>query len=242
MTKRLLDRQSDLLHHLTGVAAIFDAGADAVTPSLQRFNRRLLAIEARFSFEKRLSKIEAVFPSSFDLIGKRRERLIRDFVARCPPVAVGRLENARQFYEFLSRSWGRGRQPRYLLDVAACELAIATVRGSVAGDGRCDSMVSMPSLRIRRSPQVELLRLRYDVRPFFEHAAVTINPARRDLRLAVVAQSSSRDPAIFELAPAVFDLVQSFDTWVDWAAVGGMKDARELITDLVARGLVEMKS
>jgi hypothetical protein len=82
MTKRLLDRQSDLLHHLTGVAAIFDAGADAVTPSLQRFNRRLLAIEARFSFEKRLSKIEAVFPSSFDLIGKRRERLIRDFVVR----------------------------------------------------------------------------------------------------------------------------------------------------------------
>ncbi len=242
MTKRLLDRQSDLVHYLTSVAAIFDAETDPVAPSLRRFDRRLLAIEARFSFEKRLAKIEAVFPHSFALIGKRRERLIHDFVASCPPAAIGRLENARQFYGFLSQSWGRGRQPRYLLDVAACELAIATVRSGAAGEARCGSMVSTPSPRIRRSPQVELLRLRHDVRPFFEHAAVATNPARRDLRLAVVAQSSGQDPAIYELAPAIFDLVQSFDSWVDWAAVGGMKDARELIADLIARGLVEMQS
>jgi hypothetical protein len=62
MTKRLLDRQARLLEYLTSGDAIFDDGCGGPRdPILQGFDWALLHIEARFSHEKRMEKIAAVF-------------------------------------------------------------------------------------------------------------------------------------------------------------------------------------
>src|SRR5207344_1433911 len=99
MTRRLRDRQSSLIHYLTSGAAIFDnSDHQPVDPALRGIDRRLLGIEARFSFEKRMEKIAAVFPRTLELLVADHDTLFREFVEACPPFAIGRLENARQFH------------------------------------------------------------------------------------------------------------------------------------------------
>jgi hypothetical protein len=71
---------------------------------------RLLCLEARFSHEKRMAKIVTVFPKTFRLLGADRaaivrEAIVREFVAACPPTDITRIENARQFHDFLCARW-----------------------------------------------------------------------------------------------------------------------------------------
>ena len=104
MTKRLLDRQVSLIHYLTSSGAIFgDAERRPADPVLRGIDKNLLGMEARFSFEKRIEKIDAVLPRTFDLLGAQRELLIREFVESYPPADIGRLENARQFCDFIRK-------------------------------------------------------------------------------------------------------------------------------------------
>src|SRR5262245_27702226 len=99
MAGRLLDRQARLLEYLTSGGAIFrDQRAAPLDASLQGIDRRLLDLEARFSHEKRMEKIEAVFPMTFALLGADRDAIVRAFVKACPPLDIRRLENARQFH------------------------------------------------------------------------------------------------------------------------------------------------
>ena len=68
MPKRLLDRQVSLLEYLTNGGAIFGETADAaLDQGLQGIDRGCSHIEARFSHEKRMEKIAAVFPRTFEL-------------------------------------------------------------------------------------------------------------------------------------------------------------------------------
>ena len=128
--KGLLDRQVSLLEYLTSGEAIFgDSCGNLRDPILQGIDRRLLDIEARFSHEKRMDKIAAVFPMTLALLGEDRDAAVREFVHACPPVDIGRLENARQFSDFLISRWGTRRPALpYLPDVTACELACVQVR------------------------------------------------------------------------------------------------------------------
>jgi hypothetical protein len=128
--KGLLDRQVRLLEYLTSGEAIFgDSCGSLRDPILEGIDRRLLHIEARFSHEKRMAKIAAVFPKTLALLGEDRDAVVREFVHACPPVDIGRLENARQFSGFLISRWATRRPALpYLPDVAACELACAQVR------------------------------------------------------------------------------------------------------------------
>jgi hypothetical protein len=135
MAKRLLDRQVSLLHYLTSSGAIFgDQRNVQLDPALRGIDRALLRIEARFSHDKRMEKIVAVFPRTFALLGAGRETLVRDFVDACPPADISRLENARAFHAFLCGRWRHEPPtPPYLCDVAACELACASARGAAEG-------------------------------------------------------------------------------------------------------------
>lgn len=65
MTRPLLERQVSLVEHLTGGAAIFD-GADGSTVDLEGIDGALLRVEARLSYAKRMEKITAVLPKTFE--------------------------------------------------------------------------------------------------------------------------------------------------------------------------------
>jgi hypothetical protein len=233
----LLDRQTRLLEYLTSGEAIFgDVGSRSRNPLLQGFDRALLHIEARFSHEKRMEKIAAVFPKTFALLGDDRDAIVREFVHACPPVDISRLENARQFYNFLISRWDN-RPPtlRYLPDVTTCELAVAQVR--IGADSPLPVAKrpahNRPS-EIRRSPLIALLHTRFDVRPIFEGKSRDISPIERVVPLAISFRAG--EIGIFELTPEVFDLLAALDTWV---AVDELPNAEGLIADLGEAGLLE---
>jgi hypothetical protein len=73
-------------------------------PALDGFDSRLLWLEARLSHLKRIDKITAVFQKTLQIV-QDPGALIRTFVDAYPPIDVQRIENARQFYEFLCGRW-----------------------------------------------------------------------------------------------------------------------------------------
>src|SRR4029077_20248015 len=188
MASRLLDRQARLLEFLTSAEAIFGDSCDASRdPILHGFDRARLHIEARFSHDKRMEKIAAVFPKTFDLLGDDRDAVVREFTQACPPVDISRLENARQFHDFLSSRW-ENQPPTlpYLVDVTACELACAQAR--LDADDPLAAAKS-PSLagtsEIRRKPGIALLRTRFDIRPVFKDKGGDLSPVERMVPLAI---------------------------------------------------------
>ena len=178
-------------------------------------------------------------------MGADRDPIVRGFVEACPPVDISRLVNARQFHDFLSARWQREPpDPPYLPDVAACELACAEVRvdtEEAAMTGRRTACASAPRRWIRRCPGVALLRCAYDIRPIFEEAAGEVAPTERDTPIAVAMPSGADQPRMFELPPAVFDLLAALDDWVDPAVFCDTPDANELIVDLAEHGLLEVR-
>jgi len=234
MADRLLDRQVRLLEHLTGGAAIFGTGHGAsIERAPQGIHGGLLHLEARFSHEKRMAKIEGVLSRTLDLLGTARAGIIRDFVEACPPVSISRLENAHQFHDFLSRRWlGEPPEPPYLPDVASFELADAEVRVGKRLGTDMDDASEVPRGAIRRHPRVVLLRCAYDIRPIL--GGRVGESVRRDTRLAVAMPSDAKHPIVSELSPELFDLLEELDDFVNL-------EMSEFIADLTTRGLVEVR-
>jgi hypothetical protein len=236
MAKRLLDRQVRLLEYLTSGDAIFRDRREApLDPALEGLDRGLLGLEARFSHEKRMEKIAAVFPKSFELLGNSLDAIVREFADTCPPLDISRIENARQFHEFLTAHWQRNAPtPPYLPDVAACELACAKARVEV-DDGMAEANPADAMHRgVRRTRGVVLLRTRYDIRTIFEDGDP--EPIERETPIAVVVRSGA--PQVFDLTPELFDLLAALD---QWTAVDEPADTGGLIVDLVAAGLLELR-
>jgi hypothetical protein len=242
MSERLLDRQVRLLEHLTSGAGIFsaDAGASAGAARLN-IDRGLLHLEARFSHEKRMQKIEWVLTSTLALLGSNRARIVRDFVEACPPEGISWLENARQFHDFLTARWQREAPlPPYLPDVAAYEMAYATVR---AGENRAsnatDPVGGLPGA-FRRYPNVVLLRCAYDIQPILEGRAGDAGAGRREVLLAVAMPPGTDDPLVSELSSDLFELLEMLNQFTDPAILEDTPGLETLISDLAARGLVEL--
>jgi hypothetical protein len=244
MRTRLLDRQGRLLEYLTSSGAIFGGNADeSLNPALQGIDRGLLRLEACFSHEKRMEKISAVFPRTFQLLGADHAAILREFVEACPPVDITRLENARQFYNFLCTRWRHSPpEPPYLGEVAACEFAF--VKARVGGEARTSEPAGSeqaPRDGIRRPPGVILLRCAYDVRPIFEGGPGDAAPVRRDTPLAIAVPPHAEHPKVFELLPPAFDMLAALDDWTDRFALGRSPELDELICALTEHGLVEVR-
>jgi len=237
-----LDRQISLLAYLTSSRAIFgERGAAALDPALRGIDSDLLHIEARFSHEKRLTKIALVFPKTFALLADRSDALVREFAGSSPPFDIGRIENARQFHQFLCACWrNEPPQPPYLHDIAACELALATARAAPdeRSCARDDSDASPRSLR--RHPSVTLLRCDYDVRAIFGDGATAAIPVARQSLIAVAVVADG-DPQIMDIASEVFDLLAALDDWTDPRLLGAMPGAGALFAELAQAGLLEMR-
>jgi hypothetical protein len=246
MTNRLLDRQLSLINYLTSAPAIFgDQQRMPIDPPLHGIDRNMLQLEARFSHEKRMEKIAGVFWRTLKLLGSDRGSIERAFVETSPPTSIGRLENARQFHDFLLEHWRR--RPHwlpYLADLMVCEFALALARdrgaldatgeGTKRGDKR-----SLPAA-LRRHPGVVLVRCRHDIRGIFMSDATQEAPALRDVPLAVISRHDSGEPEVVELDPVVYNLLAALSDWTP-RAFREPSGARRLINDLVAQGLVERR-
>jgi hypothetical protein len=237
MAKPLLQRQAELIEYLTSAAAVFgddsrpDKGPDG-------FDLRLLRLEARFSYEKRVEKIRAVCAKTFEILGPESQELMRAFVEACPPTAIGRLDNARQFQGFLADRWRREMlDPPYLPDVAGLEIACAAA--AVAAGAVEAPPAGSPKGGVRRAPGVVLLRCVYDVRPIFEQGWGGTVPTQRDTFLAVVVPPAADAPQVFELLPPVFELVSALDDVTDPTLFGAPAVMRPLVRELAQLGLVE---
>jgi hypothetical protein len=243
VAKGLFDRQEKLLEYLTSGAAIFGEENNApLAPALHGINPDLLHIEASLSHEKRISKISAVFPRTFELMAEYRTAIPHEFAIVCPPERIGVIENARQFHGFLcSRRDREPTQTPYLHEVAACELALAEVRVTV--QNRRETMDGIGSIApgsIRRRPSIVLLRCTYDIQPIFASATAKDRPSERDTPLAIVMMPGAQHARVFELAPAVFDLLSAIHDWSAWPELGDTADLKGVIGELVECGLVEV--
>jgi hypothetical protein len=246
MATRLLDRQVRLLEYLTSRGAIFGDGGDAPLDwRVEGIDRRLLRLEACFSHEKRMEKIIAALPKTFRLLGADRAAIIREFVEACPPTDIGRIENARQFYDFLCARWRREPpeppEPPFLEDVAACEFACARVRGGVKAQEVEPASGTQPrGDAVRRHPDLVLLRCAYNIRPIFEGGPEEAAPAKRDTPLAIVVPPTGEHPNVFELLPVAFDMLAALDHWTDRLEFGTAPELDELIGELARHGLIEV--
>jgi hypothetical protein len=240
MAKRLLERQTSLIEHITSSAAIF-GGEEQPAPEFEDIDRTLLQVEAKFSYAKRMEKITAMLPRTFELLRSGEAALVRAFVEACPPTTLSRLENARQFHQFLSLRWmHEAPDPAYICDVAACEMACAELDAEDQEPDRARSEVSARRSGIRRCPNVILLRCAYDVRPIFETELKTV-PMKRETTLVIALPLCSNRPQIFEVIPAVFDLLAALDDWTDPPALSAGPNFASLLADLTVRGLVEVR-
>jgi hypothetical protein len=237
MSESLLQRQTCLLEYLTGGGTIF--GKDDPASSWRGMNCGLLHLEARFSHEKRMAKIKAVLPRTLDHLGMAREAIIHDFAHACPSTSIGRLENARQFHDFLLARWqSKPADPPYLPDLAAFEIAYAAVQ-------RMPSEYSQTAARavpraLRRHPAVVLLRTDYDIRPILEHDAPKTAPDPGEACLALTMPAHGKEPVVQALLPELFALLDMLDDFAPRKAFEDMPNADAIIDDLVASGLVEV--
>jgi hypothetical protein len=243
MPDRLLDRQARLLEHLTSGTAIFGADRGTLTGcTAQGIHGGLLHLEARFSHEKRMEKIEWVLTGTFGLLGRNRALVVSDFVEACPPLSISWLENARQFHDFLSARWlSEKPDPPHLPDVAAYELAYATVRAGQRPGMEAMESASDVSGAIRRHPSVVLLRCAYDMRPILEGRAGAAAPARRDTWLAVALPPGSDEPLVSELSGELFALLEMLDHFTDPAVFQDTAGVAKLVAELTARALLEVR-
>lgn len=239
----LLQRQIALLDYLTSGTAISKATDDhSLPPLLQGTNPALLALEARFSHEKRIEKIAGILPQTFDRLGDARASLLQRFADSCPSFTIGRIENARQFCDFLSASERRDDLPfAYLPDLAALELALATLRAK-QDEGEQPCNIDPPprrladKKRIRRAQDVMLLHCAYDIRAVLEMDS-SAPPARKDTRLVIAKPTESEEPIIFDVPAPIFALLATLDQWTEPPAGA---EATAFLAELADCGVLEI--
>jgi hypothetical protein len=244
MTKSLLDRQVSLVEYMTSATVIFGGGSEpSLAPDLGGVSRELLHLEAHFSYAKRMEKIAAVLPRTFALLGGGETAIVREFVESWPPTTISRFENARQFHQFLLLRWmNEAPDPPYVRDVAACELACAEIDADVQDrDPQLGAVSCALGPGIRRSPAVVLLRSAYDIRPIFETGLQQAVPKQRETPLVIALPPRVHRPQVFEVLPAIFDLLAVLDDWVDPVALDDDPCFTKLLADLTAQGLVEVR-
>ena len=246
--RRLLDRQTSLLRHLTSDAFIFGGpalGAAVRDPDLRGMNVGQLRLEAEFSYSKRMKRIREGFSRTAALFGSRFDAVTRGFAAACPPQTYERYPDAQAFHEYFMAHWADDPAAHaWAGDVASVEVALAQARTlrprRARADALADCPVDSPLPYYRRHPCVLPVRCHHDVRPLFDPRQSGRPVEERDVPLAVFA-AAGRPPEIVELSPEAFDLLESTHDWSDFALETG--DAREdgpaaLIGALAAQGMM----
>jgi hypothetical protein len=240
MDNRLLDRQASLLEYLSSTTNMFGDHADTpVDPALHGIDPGVLRLQARFICNKRLEKIIAVFTRTFDILGADQRSILREFVEVSPPTNKSTLANAREFHEFLSARWRlKASNPAYLVDVAACELAMVEVLNAVEDHERPAGL----KRGIRRHRTIVPLRCAYDIRSSFDSRSSEVPPPKRDTSLVVTLAAGFRDIRLVGVAPVVVDALMLLDDWTDPRMLDNLGDVENLVRHLAAHGFIEVQA
>src|SRR5205085_7234409 len=150
-----------------------------------------------------------------------------------------RIENARQFYEFVARQ--ERLEPAYLHDVTACEFSLAKARVAFESGESDRAKEECAAPGVRRNRRVILLKCEYDVKDIFEAAPEKPVPARRDTLLAILIPPGEQNPGIVELLPAAFETLIALDEWTDKSRLGSAPELDVLLRELAEYGLVEVR-
>ena len=238
---KLIDRQTNLLRHLTSQAFIFGTeqlGAAAGDPDLRGMDIRRLRLEAEFSYNKRIRRIRQTFERTAALLGHGFPAIAREFATSHPPETYERHPDARRFFDHFTEHWaGKPPAPAWAADTAAVELALSrarTLRPAAMETAAMAACPTRPSSRCYRThPCAILVRCRHDVRPLFEPGRSGGPVTQRQVCLAVLALRGRRRPAVMELAPEAFALLELS---TEWSQPG--PDRESLVRRLAAQGLV----
>ena len=187
-----------------------------------------------------MEKIAAVFPRTFELLASDQDAIVRDFVEACPPVDISRLENARQFHDFLRARWRREPpKPPHLPDVAACEFAFAQARIGAPGSRARPAATPATSAatRARCSCVAPTMSGRSS-----SPARWTWRSIKRDTLLAIAIPPGAEHPRIFELASRRVRCARRARPIGPIAHVlGATPELDELIGELAEHGLIEVR-
>jgi len=248
---RLLDRQVELLRHLTGVDLIFGEEKWAVLaddPSLRGISIPHLRLEAEMSHNKRMGKLENALQRTFACLAERRDRVFREFAAACPPESYRRYDEALCFCTFLENYWkSEPPSPPFILDLARLELALARISAFRKADR--DGSSIPPQLNDRRPlvrllPSVEILKMNYDLRCLFE-AGRTGEPSERAHYILVAQMKRGVGPRITEISAPLADVLERIRQWAALEEVledigPDQPDARESLRKFLNAGVVEV--
>lgn len=189
---KLLDRQTELLRHLTGAELLF--GGDGSPGALQESGRHGigspgLRLEAEMSFRKRMGKIEKILLLTCQHLGRQRPQLFRRFAVACPPRSYRHYDEALCFYEFLLDHWQTvSPDPPFIVDIARLEMALARTRLFRAGQNMRPAVSTGPLRKtplLRLADGVEVLPMDYDLRPLFEDSVAARVSVQRKHHLLV---------------------------------------------------------
>ena len=247
--RRLIDRQTGLLRHLTGEAFMFGTSglaAAALDPDLQGMDIARLRLEAEFSFAKRTGRIRETFARTASMYGSRFTGMLREFAVACPPRTYERYPDAQDFFDwFEERCADEPSVPAWTADVARIEIALARARTFRPSEVEEEALARLrgdaASVWYRVHPCVALVRCRYDVGPLFVPERSGEDIVRRDLPLAMRASRHRRQPEIMEILHEAFTLLERSSTWTRLGLeTVSSEDAstRALVMNLSAQGLV----
>ena len=247
--RRLIDRQTGLLRHLTGEAFMFgtnELAAAALDPDLQGMDIAHLRLEAELSFAKRTGRIRETFARTASLYGSRFIGMLREFAAACPPRTYERYLDARDFFDWLKERCADDAQvPAWTADVAKIDIALARARTFRPSEAEEDTLAGRPNdgscAWYCAHPCVALTRCRYDIGPLFVPGRSGEDIVRRDLPLAILASRRRRHPEIMEIVPEAFALLERSSAWSRLGLeTASPEDAstRALVVNLSAQGLM----
>lgn len=231
---RVLELQETVLRAMSEPASLGEdarraLGADVV---------ERLELVAGLAEAKRLAKIEATLPRTRAVLGPGFVALGREFAASHPARSSRNRVNALSFYRFLGRRARTGAAvPGYVLDLASCELALAS-RACARVMPAPEWGSSRAGIAIRRAPGVRVRRYAWDIRPLLER--VHDGPVERTtIPVAIVADPVRGEPRVLGLAAGVFDLLQALRAWT-LLDTQDDESALPMLRELESLGLIEV--
>ena len=247
--RRLIDRQTGLLRHLTSEAFIFGTrGLEtaALDPDLQGMDFGRLRLEAEFSFNKRISRIRNTFARMATFYGDRFAWILREFAAACPPRTYERYHDAQQFFDWYQAHRADDRSvPPWTIEVARVEVTLARARTFRPAEAEEAALATCPTgqsaMWYRTHPCVALTRCRFDVAPLFQPGSPGDDIEARDVPLAVLTSRRSRRPEIVELLPEAFDLLEQSPGWTRLKSGKSVREgisSKGLVTNLAVQSLM----